>query len=190
MSTPIRFTIADLELLPDRLDDTRYEIIDGELYVSKQPKVGHQDTCSEIVYALRTWMHAGGGGRAVLAPGVIFAADDAVAPDVIWISDERLRDGVDEGGHLRVAPELMVEVLSPGSGNARRDRDLKLRIYSRYGVQEYWIVDWQRREMAVYRREDSALRVAATLRDGDVLTSPLLPGFSCEVSSFWQHAPS
>lgn len=79
----------------------------------------------------------------------------------------------------------MVEVLSPGPANEQRDRELKLSLYSRQGVQEYWIVDWQAQVVQVYRREQAALQLAATLFVGDVLTSPLLPGFTCPVDRFW-----
>ena len=185
MAVPIRFTIKDLDLFPEPLDDTRYEIIDGELHVSKQPIWEHQDVCSEVLTVLRAWSRETGLGRAVLAPGVVFAEDEAVAPDLVWISNERLEGALDESKHLRIAPELVVEVLSPGAGNAHRDRALKLDLYSRYGVLEYWIVDWQRRSVAVYRREHAGLRIASTLDDSDVLESPLLPGFSCPVSRFF-----
>ncbi len=185
MRAPIRFTTKDLDLFPEPLDDTRYEIINGELHVSRQPKAGHQFASGKVFYALESWSTTTRNGLAMAAPGVVFAVDDAVAPDVIWIADERLQDGIDEAGHFRVAPDLMVEILSPGSANELRDRELKLDLYSRYGVREYWIVDWRRHEVSVYRRSETALHISLTLRDSDVLTSPLLPGFSCPISQFW-----
>jgi Uma2 family endonuclease len=69
--------------------------------------------------------------------------------------------------------------------NERRDRDLKLNLYSRQGVQEYWIVDWREHLLEVYRRPEGELVLVATLRDGDVLATPLLPGFTCAVVSLW-----
>jgi len=54
----------------------------------------------------------------------------------------------------------VIEVVSPGAANVRRDRDVKLKLYSRRGVDEYWIVDWQRRQIEVYRRREAALRSA------------------------------
>jgi Uma2 family endonuclease len=79
----------------------------------------------------------------------------------------------------------VVEVLSPGPTNERRDREAKLKLYSRRGVQEYWIVDWQRRQVEVYRREQAALRLAHTLLPGDTIDSPLLPGFQCQIERFF-----
>jgi Uma2 family endonuclease len=123
---------------------------------------------------------------ALFAPGVIFAEDDNVAPDVVWVSRERLEAITDEQGHLRAAPELVVEVLSPGSTNERRDRELKLKLYSRQGVHEYWLVDWRTRTVQVYRRQRTALRLIATLEGSDAISSPLLPGFSCPLASLWE----
>jgi Uma2 family endonuclease len=116
-----------------------------------------------------------------MAPGVIFSDADNVVPDVVWISNERLTALMDEAGHLTGAPELAVEVLSPGVENERRDREAKLKLYESRGVREYWIVDWRIQQLEVYRRDQAMLRLAATLFAEDVLTSPLLPGFSCPV---------
>ena len=180
MSTTTRWTSADLELMPD--DGTRYEIIDGDLYMSKQPHASHQEACGEIFGELRDWNKKSRLGKVYFAPGIIFAEDDDVAPDVVWVSNSRLATALQEDGKFHSAPELVVEVLSPGRANERRDRDVKLRLYSRRGVDEYWVVNWQRRRIEVYRREDAELRLAATLSAEDVLASPLLPGFSCPVA--------
>jgi Uma2 family endonuclease len=179
-----RFTSADLDLLPD-IDGVRYEIIDGELYVSRQPDWHHQYTCHEIGAEIRNWNRQQGLGVTIPAPGLIFAADDDVAPDLVWISRARLAAVQDAAGHLRAAPELVVEVLSPGTTNQRRDRELKLTLYSRRGVQEYWLVDWRQQTIEVYRREEAALRCVATLGSEDTLTSPLLPGFAVSVAGLW-----
>src|SRR5205085_1491121 len=139
----LRWTSQDLELLPE--DGKRYEIIDGELYVSKQPHWHHQRVCFRLGFALEAWSQQTKIGEVNLAPGVIFAADDDVAPDMVWVSRDRLANALDAGGHLHAAPELVVEVLSPGLTNERRDREAKLKLYSRRGVLEYWIVDWRQR---------------------------------------------
>ncbi|MBI3972316.1 MAG: Uma2 family endonuclease [Chloroflexi bacterium] len=177
MTTTLRWTLRDLDLFPEPLDDTRYEIIDGELYVTRQPSLEHQSVCVKVGTALDIWSTESEAGAVFTAPGVIFPTDEAVAPDIVWISRERLPliRGADR--KLHAAPDLVVEVLSPGQENAARDREIKLDLYSRQGVREYWLVDWELRAIAIYRREAAALRLAATLYDGDVIESPLLPGF-------------
>src|SRR3989442_15828427 len=86
--------------------------------------------------------------------------------------------GVD--GKLHSAPELVIEVLSPGLTNRQRDCQAKRKLYSRRGVLEYWIVDWQQQQAEVYRRSDGELSLVQTLYREDALESPLFPGFYCK----------
>jgi Uma2 family endonuclease len=188
MSVQRRYTSRDLEKLPN-VEGTRYEIIDGELHVSKQPSLEHQYVCLALGSALHVWSLAHRTGRAYSAPGLVFAEDDDVATDLIWISDERLAEALDDAGHLRVAPELVVEVLSPGARNQRRDREVKLALYSRRGAEEYWIVDCRLRTVQVFRRAGPALEPVSTCADDDVLASPVLPGFSCPLADLWWARP-
>jgi Uma2 family endonuclease len=174
------FTIRDLELCPD--DGNRYEIIDGELYVSKQPHWHHQLSCSRVTFALEGWSEPTNAGVTLTAPGIIFALDQAVAPDLVRVGRERFDQIAGEDGKLHGAPDLVVEVLSPGETNAERDRALKLKLYSRRAVREYWILDWQQVTIDVYRRDNGALVLIATLRAEDTFTSPMLPGFAASVS--------
>ena len=184
MTIARRYTSADLEALP-YVEGTRYEIIDGELHVSTSPRWEHQYACTEVITALQTWSRRTGVGVTLGAPGLVFASDNDVVPDVVWVSRARLAATLNAGGHLSAAPERVVEVLSPGEKNERRDREQKLALYSRQGVKEYWIVNWRRQVVDVYRREGDALRLVATLGSQDALTSPLLPGFTCPVASLW-----
>ncbi|MBV9923956.1 MAG: Uma2 family endonuclease [Acidobacteria bacterium] len=188
METTEKFTSADLLLMPD--DGKRYEVIEGELYVYKLPSAKHQFVCTRIGRFLDVWSDESQMGAALVTPGLVFADDDDVAPDVVWVSRERLQGMLDKAGHLTKAPELVVEVLSPGKANERRDRQAKLGLYSRRGVLEYWIVDWMQRLVEVYRRERGALKLTATLYADDVLESPTLPGFACQVAKLFFTQPS
>jgi Uma2 family endonuclease len=153
--------------------------------VSKQPSWGHQYACLRLSRFLDEWNDQSALGMVNTAPGLIFADDDDVAPDLVWISRQRLSTSLAEDGKLHSAPEIIVEVLSPGLSNQQRDRDAKLKLYSRRGVQEYWIVDWQQRQVEVYRRQQTALVLSSTLHAQDRIESPLLPGFSCQVQSLF-----
>ena len=175
----LRWTTADLNLLPE--SSNRYEIIDGDLLVTKAPHWGHQKAIVNTAAELRDWSLATQLGETVPTPSVIFSDADNVIPDVVWISKERLATSLDESGHLTVAPELIVEVLSPGTDNERRDRETKLKLYTSRGVQDYWILDWRLKQVEVYRRQIGLLQLIHTLFPGDILTSPLLPGFACDV---------
>ena len=175
------WTTSDLELLSQG-EGKRYEIIDGELFVTRSPHWNHQRTIDNICLELNIWSRSSNLGEARSTPGIVFSDTDNVEPDLVWISNERLKSLLDESGHLTGAPELVVEVLSPGKLNERRDKEAKLKLYSSQGVQEYWIVSWQLKTVEVYRREDFQLELSATLINHDQLTSTLLPDFGCDIS--------
>jgi Uma2 family endonuclease len=134
MATTLRWTSIDLEAMPD--DGKRYEIVDGELLVSKQSHYYHQEVCANVVTALGMWSKVTGLGRTSVAPGLIFADDQDVAPDVVWVSRKNRSLILGADGKLHAAPDLVIEVLSPGSTNERRDREAKLKLYSSRGVLE------------------------------------------------------
>jgi len=179
----VRWTVRDLEVLPQS-EGTYYELIDGELFVTRSPHRKHQQVSGKVYSALDSWSEESGLGEAIPSPGIIPSDVDNVIPDVVWVSKERLGLIEDQAGHLTGFPELIVEVLSPGENNIRRDREAKLKLYSVQGVQEYWIADRFAKRLQVYRRENRQLILVATLMEGDELTSPLLPGFHYLVNRF------
>jgi Uma2 family endonuclease len=180
----VRWTISDLELLPQD-EGKRYEIINGELFVTRSPHWNHQKTIDNICLELNIWSRSNNLGEARSTPGIIFSDTDNVEPDVVWISQTKLAILLDDAGHLTGAPELVIEVLSPGKFNERRDKEAKLKLYSSQGVQEYWVVSWQLKTVEVYQRENLQLKLFATLLNNDKLTSPLLADFSCNISKFF-----
>ena len=146
MARPARkhYTWDDYVRLPD--DGKRYEIIDGELFVTAAPAFGHQYTSGELNDVLRTWSKKRARGIVAYAPvDVVLAHDTVVQPDLIWISDERIRDIV--GDRVTGIPELVVEILSPST--ARRDRHKKSEVYARFGAREYWLVDPKDRSVEI-----------------------------------------
>jgi Uma2 family endonuclease len=77
-----------------------------------------------------------------------------------------------------------VEILSPSS--RRKDRDLKLRLYRRAGVGEYWIVDPQSRQVEQYRREGDLLVAAGTFSDR--IAFGAVPGVVVDLTRVWDEA--
>ncbi|NEQ89007.1 MAG: Uma2 family endonuclease, partial [Moorea sp. SIO2I5] len=75
--------------------------------------------------------------------------------------------------------------ISFGKENEKRDREVKVKLYSVQGVKEYWIVDRFRKQVEVYRRDKVKLTLVATLFDQDELTSPLLPNFVVLINRFF-----
>jgi Uma2 family endonuclease len=173
------WTSADLAYMRD--NSARHEIVNGELFGSRPPHWQHQHTCGNFLYVLAEWSTHNNRGQVSINPSIDFSDTDIVAPDVVWISNERFVFLLNEEGHLTDAPELVVEVLLPGPQQERRDRQFKRKLYETQGVREYWIADWRLRQVEVYRRVEIELRLIATLLPEDTLTTPLLPGFACPV---------
>ena len=180
----ILWTGADLDLLPE--NGNRYEIIDGELYVTRAPHNKHQKTCGRFFTVLDIWSRATNLGEAEIGAGLIFGDNDDVIPDVIWMSKEKYVALIDDTGHFHGAPNLVIEVLSAGTDNEKRDREVKLKLYSNQGVLEYWIADWRAKQIQIYRRENGILKLAMTLFASNTLTSPLLPEFACAIAQIFE----
>jgi Uma2 family endonuclease len=189
MSISEQWTIADLVRFPDD-DGLRYEIIAGELQVSKAPNWYHQLVADRIARAIGNWNDATRSGEVASTPGIVLDDEDNLIPDVVWISHERLARALGPDGKLHEMPELVIEVLSPGMANMRRDRELKTDVYARGGVVEYWIADWQRHTLDVYRNNGAELQSAATLIAGDLLATPLLVGFTLNIATLFAGIPN
>ena len=184
MSTHIQplLTNADLEHLPD--DGNRYELIEGELCVSTAPDLLHQRTLGRIHTAFAKYLDEQPIGEILYGPGVILSDYDGVIPDLVYLSNER-RDQIATGARIYGAPNLVIEILSPGKQNMERDRIKKLRLYAKFGVEEYWIVDPRDLSIEVYRRDAESLTLFTNLASDEIITTPLLPGFAPAVRSFF-----
>ncbi|MDT7781315.1 MAG: hypothetical protein QOC99_3827 [Acidobacteriota bacterium] len=171
-------TTEDLIALPD--DGNTYELIEGELIVSRTPTLTHQCVLDNLFFYLRSYLEQNPIGRAITTPGVIFDKYNSVIPDLVFLTNEQL-ERVGAQTHIHVAPALAVEIVSPGRENARRDRVVKLQVYGKFGVGEYWVADPELHTLEIYRPAEGALGLAATLSSGEEITTPALPGFRCEV---------
>ena len=167
-------TIADLEAMPD--DGNRYELFEGELFVSRAPGLSHQRVLGNFYAIFRAYLEQNPIGEVLLTPGVIFDEFNSAIPDAIFISNQRI-DEIVSGERVVGAPELVIEIVSPGKENARRDREVKRQVYGKHGVKEYWIADPEARTWEIYRLGKRTLRLVATLTGEDEITTPILPGF-------------
>lgn len=177
-------TVADLDALPE--DDKKYELIGGELYVSRAPHIHHQLVVSNITGTFFVYLSQFPVGKIAPGPGVIFTEHDAVIPDLVFLSNDRYKQVVSPEGKLTAAPELAIEILSLGADNIRRDRVVKRRLYGEHSVQEYWIVDLFTLSVEVYRLQENGLALVETLKVGETVTSPLLPSFALKVADIFQ----
>ena len=176
-------TVDDLDAMPD--DGNHYEIIEGELIVTRTPGVTHQTICWNIAGLIRDYLLLNPVGKAWFGLGAVLSNYDAVIPDIFFVSNARLSE-VLVTDRITGVPDLAIEVISPGSENARRDRIAKRQLYGKFGVKEYWIVDPEKRNIEVYLLDGLSLMLHAVYSEGDPLTSSVLLRFTCKVETVFQ----
>ncbi len=176
-------TVEQLESMPD--DGNKYEVIEGEIFVSRAPATIHQFVFHNFDRILGNYIVEHPTGYILPTVGVMFNVFSGVIPDLIYISRERYEQ-LESDGKIYGAPEIAIEIVSPGKENEIRDRVAKLQLYSRNGVSEYWVADSFRRTIELYRRTDARLQLDATLMETDDLTTPILPDFRCSVAEIFK----
>lgn len=177
-------TVADLEAFPED-DGNRYELIGGELFVSCAPGIPHQRVLQNLQIGLSEYLKDNPVGILVPGAGAIFSDYDAVIPDLAFVRHERWNDVV-TGEKFTGALDIVIEILSPGSQNRKRDLSAKRGLYAKYGVARYWIVDSENQSVLIFRLRDQTLEEVATLTGDDRLSSPILPGFQLRIDAIFK----
>jgi Uma2 family endonuclease len=172
-------THRDLEFTPD--DGNRYEIIDGELFVSPFPSVAHQEVVAALNEFLRAHVRQRKMGK-VMPAGLKVVLDEptGVGPDLVYISTARL-GGLRSDGFYG-PPDLVVEVVS---SKPELDRFVKLNKYARAGVRHYWIVDPDQRRLDAYRLDGDCYRLALTRSHEESFEPELFPGLTIQLGDLW-----
>ena len=149
-----RFTADELADFPD--DGNRYEVIDGELFVTPGPLVVHQRVQMKFILQLAAYV-ASCGLELLVAPTAVRASlVTEVQPDLLVFSGAK--DDVENARQVRMSSLwLTVEILSPST--MRLDRVRKRKAYLDGSVREYWIVDADARAVEVWQPGQSAARV-------------------------------
>jgi Uma2 family endonuclease len=116
---------------------------------------------------------------------VILSKHDVVEPDLLFISRERSQE-IETSPWVKGAPNLVVEIGSPST--RRRDETIKRRLYERFGVQEYWIIDPEIDAIKVFCFVNKRYQRVAELllENDDVLTTPLLPELEMKLAKIFE----
>lgn len=174
-------TYADYRQLPD--DRQRYELLEGELAVTPAPGTGHQIVVSNVQFLLESHVRRYRLGKVLAAPcDVLLSNSVVVQPDLLFISSERL--SIIRPHYVRGAPDLVVEVISPGT--TRRDRQVKARIYARYGVPHYWLLDPRRQEAVAHVLAEGVYQQAAAAGAKESFAAPPVPELAISLAALWE----
>jgi Uma2 family endonuclease len=142
---PTEWTVEMVRALPD--DGNRYEVVDGELFVTPAPSWTHQRAVAELLLILAPYLRAHELGVAMIAPAdILFGPRNAVEPDLFVVP---LVNGAAPETWFAVGRLLLVVVISPRT--RRADRVDKRKLYQRKGVPEYWVVDTDARTVERWR---------------------------------------
>ena len=166
----------DYEALPD---EPRCELIYGRFYLSPSPSRLHQAVLYHLSRILDDIAMAAGGYMYVAPLDVALADHSVVQPDVFYVSEAR-REILQE--RVEGAPDLAVEILSPGT--ARQDRVQKLSLYAESDVREYWIVDPLERQIEFLVNEGG--RYVVEMPSGPEYRSRVLPEILLDLPAFWK----
>lgn len=160
-------------------DINHYELIDGRIVMTPPAGWGHGEIEATVIRILGDFVTSHNLGKVFgSSTGYDLPSGDTLEPDASFVSNERWSKGPQVGRRqfLKIVPNLVVEILSPAT--AHRDRVEKKRIYEVSGVDEYWLVDSDRREVTVLQLSDRRYGPAKRFRAGQNLRSRLLPGFN------------
>lgn len=176
-----KLNYADYVALPD--DGLRHEIIGGAHYVTPSPVVRHQRIALRLTLRIGAYLETHPVGELLPAPfDVVLSDSDIVVPDLLYVSKERA--GVVTEKNLQGAPDLVIEILSPGTQS--RDRRLKRDLYERAGVQDYWLVDPETDAVEVCRQRGRSFAAPEQYRGDAVVTTPLLPGLDVPLTTIFR----
>lgn len=184
-SAPRRYTYQEFAALPD--DGERRELVYGELLVTLSPTGNHQTIVTNGLILFRSALEQPAEGLVLPDIDVVLSADRAVRPDIVVLTAthiERYRKT-----HIAGAPDLVVEVLSPGA--EQHDRVRKWGWYEEFGVLEYWIAAQTSQTVEIHRRLDSArFADSIVLADDDRLETPLIPRLKATVADLYVGLPN
>jgi len=168
----VHLTYADYRRLPE--DGRRYELFEGTLEVSPSATLAHQLAVMRLIARLLPWIEERKLGLLLTAPlDTILSESTILQPDILFVSNERKKDLV--GQWIHGAPDLCIEVLSPGT--ADRDRGIKRQLYARYGVKEYWLVDPETCSVTIHSLRGRHFRELVSGTGDRIVTSAVLAGF-------------
>jgi Uma2 family endonuclease len=176
-------TYDDYVEFPD--DGKRHEIIEGDHYMTPAPRTKHQSVSVNLSSVMAPFARRHKLGKVLTAPcDVILSDENVVQPDLLFVS--RARAGIVTDLNIQGAPDLLVEILSESS--RKKDEVIKRKLYERFGVQEYWIVDPELETVKIFKlaQEKYGRPVELSKENNDVLTSELLPGFKLPVSEIFE----
>jgi len=175
------WTYEDYASIPE--DGHRYEVIDGVLYMAAAPNIAHQTAIANFTFYLVLHVTHAGHGRVFPAPCDVVLPGRAtpVQPDIVVVLNAHL--GIITPGRIIGTPDLVVEILSPGT--AGYDRREKQDAYARAGVPEYWVADPYACTIEPLRLDGGLYRSLGVFTGAATLPTLVIAEFPVRVEQFF-----
>jgi Uma2 family endonuclease len=164
-------------------DGRRYEIIEGELYVSPAPTFKHQRVTTRLTSTLDVHTRVRHLGEVVTAPCDVYLAHTSIVqPDILYISRER--SSIITEANVQGAPDLVVEVISPSS--TKTDKETKRDLYAKFGVHYYWVVEPMEEWIRAYELgADGFYELVAEAFGKDAFATPPFADLPIQLADLW-----
>ncbi len=178
VTIPRRATYEDYLKFPE--DGLRYELLDGEIFMTPAPSVPHQYTSKRVQRLLEAYFEGSRSCLVLAAPVDVILADvDVVQPDLVVVA---------EGPQITTrgivgAPLILVELLSPSRPDY--DRLTKSRRYAARRVPHYWIADPDQHTFECFVLEGDTYRLDAVAAGGETLAVPAFHGLVIPLGALW-----
>jgi Uma2 family endonuclease len=178
----VKFTYKDY-LIWDIGHDKRYELIGGEFFMVPAPNMWHQSLSREIEFRIVRLLEETGSERVFNAPcDVVLSNENVVQPDIIFVSKDNLH--IITKDNIKGSPDLLIEIVSKNS--AKRDRIVKKRLYAKYGVKEYWLVDVDTEKIEVLVLTEGIYKTHGLFKSQDILSSIVLKELHFKIEDIYK----
>jgi len=162
-------------------DGKRYELLDGDVYVTPALSPLHQRVSKRLQRQLEAYFEVSGRGEVFNAPiDLILTPHDVVQPDLVIVTDP----GQVSGRGIEGPPALVVEVLSPSTRD--HDRTVKARRYAALGIRHYWVVDPEASRVECYRGETAGYALVVKAEGEASMSHPDWPGLTISLAELWR----
>lgn len=159
-------------------DNGNYELQAGKIIFMPAPSILHQTISMNLSLLLGGFIKKNQAGILLASPvDVVFSLHDVIQPDLIFIKKEKAHVS---GSRVEVAPDLVIEILSPS--NSPKEMSYKKHLYESSGVAEYWIVHPDEQNIVQYLSVEGEFLIKNVIRAEEEIQSSVIPGFAFKVA--------
>ena len=161
-----------------------YELINGVIMRRTSPNLDHQEVVTNLVTILNTFIKSNNLGKIYPAPPDVYITEfDLVVPDLTFVSKANFSI-LHEKRCIVGVPDLIIEILSKGT--QKTDKGDKMKLYKKYGVKEYWMINPRTQNVEVYEYQNGDYELMFSGEETGEMTSNVLENFKLEIADIFE----